>query len=152
MPERSTLSVSPLRNDLSTVTLKKSINRGLNTFFCPYVFKIALQHSNSLVPVLSASFFRHLVSFLLFCTHGNEEKMDLLTIPGSIVVPVPTPTHTWLEHPVVKDSFSDKALNEAVEANFAFEYQSSDSSGSGTSLDRKVYRALFLDNDDGEVQ
>lgn len=41
-------------------------------------------------------------------------------------------------------------MNKPVEASFAFEYWSLDSSSSGMSLDRQVYRALFRDNDDGE--
>lgn len=96
------------------------------------------------------SFFHPSVSFFFSRTRGTQEEDALLTIPGSDAAPVVTPRHTWLEHPVLKDSFWYKALNELVEANSAFEYRISDSSGSGTLLGRQVYRTLFGDNGDEE--
>lgn len=51
-----------------------------------------------------------------------KKKLAFLTISGSNAVPVPTPRHAWPEHPIVKDSFWGKALNEWVEASHMFEY------------------------------
>lgn len=50
----------------------------------------------------------------------------------------------------MKNYFWDMALMVPVEASPAFEYWSSDSSRSGTPLDRQVFGTLFHDNDDGE--
>lgn len=44
-----------------------------------------------------------------------KKKMAFLIISASNAVPVLTPRHTWLELPVVKDCFWDKALNEPIE-------------------------------------
>lgn len=69
---------------------------------------------------------------------ASMKKMAVLTIPPSDAVPIPTPGHIWPKHPVVKDSFRNKALSEPVEANSALECRSSDSCSSGTPLDRQV--------------
>lgn len=135
----------------TTFILGKSINRGFRTFFVPYTFKTAVWHLNSLVlSMLFASFFHPLVFFLLSYTHGTQKEDGPPHHTGSNANPVPTQRHIWPEHPVVKDSFWDEALNERVEANSTFEYWSSDSFGSGTPLNHQVYQTLFYDNDDGE--
>lgn len=79
-----------------------------------------------------------------------KRKMALFTLPSSTSVPVSIPMHTLPEHPIVKDSFWEKALNDPIEAGPAFEYLTSGFIRSGLPLDCQIYRTLFQDNDDCE--
>lgn len=131
----------------------KGINKGLRTFLIPYACKTGFLHSNPLVFCCSLSLSLQIsfvlqLSSLFTIVIAPKKKMALLTIPGSNIVPVPTPRH-MAEAPVVKDSFWGKALNETVEANFVLEYRTV-SSNSRTSLHHQVSRTLFRNNDDGE--
>lgn len=45
-----------------------------------------------------------------------KRMIALLTIPSSNSVLIPTKRHTWMEHPVVKDLFKKRTMNDPVEA------------------------------------
>lgn len=76
----------------------------------------------------------------LFLLMAPKKKMALLTIPGSKSVPIPTKTQTWTEHPVIKDSFLKRALNDSIEAGPALEFVGCVSTGSVAPLSYHVYR------------
>lgn len=86
--------------------------------------------------------------FVLFESTPPKKKMTLLTIPGSNAIPIPTKTH-------LVGAFGCERLfpgqgSAPVKVISAFEYSSSNSSGSGTLLDHQVFWIFFHDDDYGE--
>lgn len=82
---------------------------------------------------------------------ASNWKMALLVLMGSNIVPVPTERHTWRKHPIFKDSFWKRAMNDTVEAGSPFEFMDLESTRSGTPPSHHVCKTLFRDNDDGKV-
>lgn len=80
----------------------------------------------------------------LFLLMAPKKKMALFMIPGSKSTSIPIETHTWPEHPVIKDSFLKRTWNDSVEAGPTFEFVGFVSTRSGAPLSHHVYITCFL--------